>query len=63
MLAKYNECVMSLSTLKRYLKRLGLRRRVPHGYENRDLVIDEVSKQLVASGSNLGNAFHQFYLR
>ena len=32
----------SLSTLKRYLKRLGLRRRVPHEYENRDLVRDEV---------------------
>ena len=31
--AKYSKYVMSLSTLKRYLKRLGLRRRVPHGYE------------------------------
>ena len=33
MLAKNNKCAVSLSTLKRYLKTLGLRRRVPHGYE------------------------------
>ena len=32
-LAKYNKCMMSLSTSKRYLKRLGLRRCVPHVYE------------------------------
>ena len=45
-------------TLKRYLERyLGLRRYVPYGYENRDLVRNEVSKQLVGSASNLGNAF------
>ena len=52
---------MSLSTLKRYLERLGLKRRLPHGYENRDLVRDEVTKQLVGSGSNLGNAFSSFF--
>ena len=57
LLAKYNKCVMSLSRLKRYIKRLGLRRRVLHGYEIRDLLRDEVSKKLVSSGSNLGNAF------
>ena len=62
MLAKYNKFVMSLSTLKRYLKRLELRRRVPHGYESRDLVRDEVSEQLVVSGSNLGNAFSSILL-
>ena len=61
MLAKYNKCVMSLPTLKRYLQRLGLRGRVPHGYENRDLVRDEVSKQL-GSVSNLGNAFSSILL-
>ena len=57
MSAKYNKCVMSLSTLKRYLKRLDLKRRIPHGYENRGLVRDEVSKQLFGSGSKLGNVF------
>lgn len=57
MLVKYNKCVMSLFTLKRYLERLGLRRCVPHGYENRDLVLNEVPKQLVGSASNLSNAF------
>ena len=57
MLVKYNKCVMSLFTLKRYLERLGLRRCVPHGYENRDLVRNEVPKQLVGSASNLSNAF------
>ena len=36
---------------------LGLRRRVPHGHENRDLVRDDVFKQLVVSGSNLRNVF------
>ena len=61
MIAKYNKCVMSLSTLKRYLKRLGLRTREPHAYENRDLVRDELSKQLVGSGSNLGNAFSSIF--
>ena len=34
MLPKYEKFAMGLSTLKRYLKRVGLRRRVPHGYEN-----------------------------
>ena len=33
MLAKYSKFVLSLSALKRYLKRLGLRKPVPHGYE------------------------------
>ena len=62
MLTKYNKCLMSLSKLKRYLKKLVLRRRVPHGYENRDLVSDEVSKELVvAGGSNLDNAFSSFF--
>ena len=32
-LAKYSKFLMSLSTLKRYLKRRGLRKRLPHGYE------------------------------
>ena len=31
MLTKYSKCVMSLSTLKRYLKKLGLGRRLPRG--------------------------------
>ena len=47
--------------IKKILRRLGLRRRLPHGYENRDLVRDEVSKQLVGSGSNLGNAVSSFF--
>ena len=59
--SKYNKCVMSLFTLKRYLKELGLRRRLPYGYETRDLVRDEVSKQLVGSDSNLGNAFSSIF--
>ena len=59
--SKYNKCVMSLFTLKRYLEKLGLRRRLPHGYENRDLVRDEVSKQLVGSDSNLGKAFSSIF--
>ena len=32
MLANYNKFVMTLSTLKGYLKRLGLKKRVPHEY-------------------------------
>ena len=59
--AKYNKCVMSVSTLKRYLKRLDLKRRVPHGYENRYLVRDEVSKLLVGLGSDLDNAFSSIH--
>ena len=34
MLPKYEKFAIGLSTLKRYLKRVGLRRRVPHGYKN-----------------------------
>ena len=59
--SKYNKCVMSLFTLKRYLEKLSLRRRLPYGYENRDLVRDEVSKQLVGSDSNLGKAFSSIF--
>ena len=40
---------------------VGLRKRVPHRYENRDLVRDKVPKQLVGSGSNLGNTFPSIF--
>ena len=39
MLPKYEKFVMGLSTLKRYLKRVGLRRRVPHGSKNKLLLL------------------------
>ena len=46
--------MISLSTVKRRLSGLGLRRRVPKGCENRDEVVDEIKRQLLGSSKNLG---------
>ena len=45
---------ISLSTLKRILKKLGVRRRIPPEFENVDVVKAEISKELLGSGSQLG---------
>ena len=47
---------ISLSTVKRRLRSLGLRRRVPRGYLNNEYVREEVGRQLVGSGQNLGKS-------
>jgi len=46
---------VSLSTLKRVLSRLGLRRRFPRGTENREEITDIIRKELLeSSGGTLG---------
>lgn len=48
---------ISLSTVKRRLKKLRLRRRSPKAFEDKDEVKQAVSIQLLGSGRNLGKNF------
>ena len=47
---------ISLSTLKRTLSSIGLRRRIPESSEDRDEISEEIRNQLAGSGSVLAKS-------
>ena len=62
-LSLHHNYVTSLSTLKRSLRRLGLRKRIPLGCEeDREEIRDFISKELLTSGRNLGMTFFNLFL-
>ena len=51
----HHDVTISISTLKRLIAKLGLKRRLPYGSENREEVKNLLQTELQGSASVLGN--------